>query len=444
MGTANAKILYTEAWMTLDFDGDGIAELRKICCIGPTYYPVKNDPTDERPFAIFTPYPEPHTLLGGSVADRTMDVQKINSALLRGMLDSLSASIFPRTVYLEGQASVADIMNTAIGAPMRERVANAIRILDTQFVGKEAMPVMQFMQDVIERRVGRQGSNSLDSNALQSTDKDAVQAVVGARQEQLEMIARVMAEGAMKPLFKGLGRLLSTHQPRARLVRLRGQYVEVDPRSWDDNMDVRVNVALGSTFVDQKISTLMAVAQDQMMWIQNLGLDNPMTSLPMLRNTRAKILALQNLPDVDNYYKPIPANWQPPQPPPPQPSPEVLAMQQEAEMNKLKTVKELAIKRDELEFEKQKGTWDQEFKLRQLAENTAIKKYQIDAQFHATMTTAQLEANISQDQSAAELTIQAHDQLHDQSLERDQFEHQQNMDQQAQDQMASAGADNGE
>src|ERR1019366_9123249 len=100
-GTANEKILYCEVYMTVDEDGDGIAELRKICTIGSTYYVITSEPVAERPFALWSPYPEPHSLLGGSVADRTMDMQKITSSLLRAMNDSLAGSIFPRTVYKE-------------------------------------------------------------------------------------------------------------------------------------------------------------------------------------------------------------------------------------------------------------------------------------------------------------------------------------------------------
>ena len=232
--------------------------------------------------------------------------------MLRATLDSASLSLFERTVYVEGQASAADIMNNAIGAPIRERVAGAVRTLQHQFMGKEMMPVMQFMQDVIERRVGRQGGNSLDSNALQSTDKDAVMAVIGSRTEQLEMIAWVFAE-TMAKVFKGIGRLLTEHQPRARMVRLRGQWVNIDPRTWTDDMDVTVNVALGSSFTEKKIATLMQVYQDQLMWIQMLGPQNPVCGLPQARATKAKIMALQGIPDVDTYYHPMDATGSRPQ-----------------------------------------------------------------------------------------------------------------------------------
>jgi hypothetical protein len=424
LGKANDKILYTEAWMTVDYDGDGVAELRRICTIGTTYYPVKNVPTDEIPFSVFTPYPEPHTLLGRSVYDKTGDMQKINSQILRGILDSMALSLFPRMAYLDGQASVADIMNTAIGAPMRERVTGAIRPVVVPFTGGEMMPVLAFTQEVIERRTGKpKGAAGLDADALQSTGKEAVSAVLGGSQEQSELVARIFCEMALKPLYLGVGKMLATHQPRARVVKLRGNWAEVNPRSWDMNMDVTVNVALGSSFTEKKIATLMSVAADQKEIMTNMGVDNPVVTLPMLVNTRRKILALQGIKDADNYYKQLPPDWKPPAPPQPQPSPDELWIQAEKEMNHKKTMKELAIKADELQLKREEQEWQHGFEERKLAADVETKKYIADAANTVTASAAELSARIDEEAREADLAIQAHGLLHDQHLARDKHEH---------------------
>jgi hypothetical protein len=439
MGKANGKITYCDGLMRVDVNGDGVAELRRVHCIGPSYYPVKNYPADDSlGFSVFTPYPEPHMLLGGSVSDRTMDIQKIDSMLIRSTLDSLSASIFPRTAYLEGAVSPADIMNTAIGAPMRVRggdVNNAIRTLEVPFVGKEALPVLEYMKDVIERRTGRnKGAAGLEADALQSTGKEAVGAVLTGSQEQLEMIARVFAEMTLKPLFKIIGKLMIAKQPRKQMVRLRGKWVEVDPRTWDADMDVTVNVGLGTTFVEQKVNTLMALVADQdKLAAETGGPMSPVAPLPKRMNTRAQILKLRGVQDVESHLTLLPADWQPPPQPAPPPSPEQLAMEGEKQMNQLKTVKELAVKQDELALEREKFEWEKDFEVRKWAADVELRKYQIDAEYHGTMTQAQMDANIATEKHEAELTIQAHDQLHDQAMERDAQSHDQQMAERAAD-----------
>lgn len=442
MGTANQKILYTEAWMTIDFDGDGIAELRRICTIGTQYYPVKNDPADDIPFAIFTPYPEPHTLIGGSVADRTMDIQRINSSIMRAILDSGAASIFPRTVYLEGQASAADIMNTAIGAPIRERVLNAVRTLDMPFTGAAMLPVLGVMQEISERRTGRsKGSDGLDADALQSTGPEAAKAVINGSQAQTEMLARVFAEMTLKDLFKGLAKLLSAHQSQARMMRLRGQWVEVNPKLWEHDLDVQVNVALGTMHTEKKIATLVSVAADQKeLAAATGGMMSPVVSLPKILNTRAKVLALQGIKDFGNYYNELPPNWQPPAPTAPPPDPEALWVQAEKEMNHTKVMKELAIKQDELQLKREEMQWNQQFELRKLASDIAIKKYIADAANAQSASEAELSSRIDEEAREAELAMQGHAMLHDQHLARAQHEHDKAMDVRAADTADTAAA----
>jgi hypothetical protein len=159
-GEANEKVLYIESYINLDADGDGKAELRKICTLGQSFQPVNGDqgvPVDERPFAFFCPDPEPHTLLGLSFADLVKDIQLIQSSLVRGMLDSLSASLFPRIAYLEGSVSVADILNNSIGAPIRTKNLNAVMPIEVPFTGEKVLPIISAFNDVSERRTGRTG-----------------------------------------------------------------------------------------------------------------------------------------------------------------------------------------------------------------------------------------------------------------------------------------------
>ncbi len=55
------RVLYVEAYSQVDYDGDGIPELRKICCMGSGYNIVRNLPASYVPFVDFPCDPEPHT-----------------------------------------------------------------------------------------------------------------------------------------------------------------------------------------------------------------------------------------------------------------------------------------------------------------------------------------------------------------------------------------------
>jgi hypothetical protein len=369
-GEANKKILYVEGHARIDFDGDGIAELRRICTVGDEFHVVSNDPTDEVNLAIFCPDPEPHTMSGQSLADRTMDLQLLKSTLLRAGLDSLAASIFPRQEYVEGEVSVADILNTEIGSPVRVSRPGMVREISHSFVGGEVFPFLKYVDEINERRTGmNEGTNSLNADALQSTSANGIQAVVTAAQEQKEMLVRIFCETLLKPMFRGILKLLVENKPKNRMVRLRNEWVDVDPRAWDSNMDVVVNVALGSGLVEQKVATLMGVAAKQELILQTLGPDNPICKVGQYANTLRKIVELQGFKDTSSFFNSVDPNWAPPpQPPAPDPKIQIEQMKQQNAMQ----MKQIELQAQE-RFEMFKAQMQQQIERAKMEQQAAIE-----------------------------------------------------------------------
>ena len=219
------RVLYIEAYSRVDFDGDGIAELRKVCCMGGGYKVVRNLPASYIPFADFPCDPEPHTspLEAMSIFDITRDLQEIKSEILRNTLDSLAQSIHPRTAVVEGQVNIDDVLNNETGAIIRMRAPGMVQPLTTPFVGQAAFPMMEYMDQIKEDRTGMsKAAMGLNADALQSSTKAAVNATINASQGRIELTARILAEG-MKKLFKGILFLATTHQDKARMVRKIGR-----------------------------------------------------------------------------------------------------------------------------------------------------------------------------------------------------------------------------
>ncbi len=424
-GEANERHLYIEGYIRYDFDGDGIAELRRVCTIGIAHHIISNDPIDEAPFAIYSPDPEPHTMVGKSWADRTMDLQRVKSMLTRSVLDSLALSIFNRIGYVEGDANVDDIMNNEIGAPIRMRTINGILPISHEFKGKEAFPLFDYFDQISEKRTGRMSNGAaLDSDALQSSTKSAVNAAITGAQEQTELLARFFAEDTLKPLFRGLMKLFIQHQPKRTTIRLRGKWVDIDPREWDQNMDVVVKVALGSTLVEQKVAILSELAAEQKEVIATLGPTNPIYTMAQFAATRKKILNLQGFKDTREFLNDVDPNWQPPEQPPQESEAQVLA-KATLEVEKMKTEKELAMKAAQFEFEKEKHADEMLLKREQMELDAELKKYEIDSKANlaaAAQQSADIQADIDairadrEEAQAAEaqenaLAVAEHDQM---------------------------------
>jgi len=300
------RVLYVESFVRVDKDGDGIAELRRVCSVGGAAEILHDEVIDDVPMAVLCPDPTPHLVIGQSIADQVMDLQRIKTAIMRNTLDSLAQVIHPRTVVVEGSVNMDDVLNTETGGIIRARAPGMVQPLAEPFVGQSALPLIAYLDDVRSSRTGiSKASQGLDPDVLQSTTKAAVTATMAAAEQRLEMIARVFAETGIRRLFRGLLKLVVRHQDRARMVRLRNQWVPIDPRDWDSEMDVVVNVGLGNGNVAERTALLTQVLTKQEQMLQMLGPNNPMVDLAQYRNTMAKILELNGIKDVSKHFKPI-------------------------------------------------------------------------------------------------------------------------------------------
>jgi hypothetical protein len=392
------RVLYVEAYSRVDYDGDGIAELRKVCCMGAGYKVVRNLPASYIPFADFPCDPEPHTspLEAMSIFDITRDLQEIKSEILRNTLDSLAQSIHPRTAVVEGQVNIDDVLNNETGAIIRMRAPGMVQPLTTPFVGQAAFPMMEYMDQIKEDRTGMsKAAMGLNADALQSSTKAAVNATISASQGRIELTARILAEG-MKKLFKGILFLVTTHQDKARMVRMRNEWVQIDPRAWDAGMDANINIALGNGDTNERLQALMMILSKQEQILQQLGPNNPLVTPQQFSNTLRKIVELSGFKDASSYFQDIPADYVPPAPPAPKPTPEEILAQVQAESIKADIQKKAA----ELELQRQQMIMDDDLKRDQMAQDLYLKKYEIELKYNSQISTAEIDAAQNIDREA--------------------------------------------
>jgi hypothetical protein len=389
--TTSRKVLYIEGYVYVDMDGDGIAELCRVCVAGTANKILHYEACDFNPFIDFCPDPEPHTFFGMSIADVTMDIQLIKSNILRNTLDSLAQSIHPRTAVVEGQVNIEDVMNTEVGGIIRMRAPGMVQPFVMPFVGQQAFPMLQYMDELRENRTGiSKAASGLDANALQSSTRAAVAATITAAAQHIELICRIFAETGMKDLFRKSMQLIAKNQDAPRMVRLRNTFVPIDPRVWDTNMDVVVNVALGTGSNEEKMAFLGQVAAKQEMLMQ---MGAPLVDMQGYYNTLAQMMALAGYKDPSVFFK-DPAMMPPPPPPaPPQPTPEEMLSQVQMEAIRADIQKKAA----ELELQREEMLRKDDRERDKLDADMMIKAAEIEAKYGAQVNTANIEALMQRD-----------------------------------------------
>ena len=259
-----------------------------------------------------------------------MPIQAAKSQIMRDTLDSLGHAIFPRMGIVEGQVNIDDVLNTDIGQPIRMRAPGMVQPFTVPFVGKEAFPVLSYLDEAKENRTGvSKASAGLNADALQSSTASAVSATMSGAQGRIELICRHFADG-MKDLFKLVNSLVIKHQEQQDVMRLNNEFIPVDPRYWDSDKDMMINVAISKSSDEEKFQVLTSLAQKQEQIMQTLGPQNPLVDLQQYANTLSKMIEMAGFKDAKTFINTeIPP--MPPQPPEQQkPDPAEMLAQAEA------------------------------------------------------------------------------------------------------------------
>jgi hypothetical protein len=307
---ASEFVKYVVCYVLIDKDGDGIPERRKICTVGNNNAIIYDEMVDEMvPFAIVCPDPEPHSPFGYSLADQTIDMQEIKSEIVRGILDALAESVVGRTGIVEGKVNIDDALSNDRDQLIRVKDPGAIFSLSKPFTGMNAVPVLQYLDDVKARRTGMTLSPAgLSADTLQSTDSQVADAVVNASQERSEMVARIFAETGIRRLFRGLIRQCVRHQDQKKMLRLRGRPVTVDPRDFNVDLDLQVNVGLGKGTATKRTTALSLILAQQKEVLTLYGMNNPIVNLHHVSNTVEDLIHANEFHDVSRYMSPVSAD----------------------------------------------------------------------------------------------------------------------------------------
>lgn len=362
---ATEEVVLFCGYIKADFNGDGIAEWRYVLRGGNKT--LKNVEADDGPdYCLLTPIPIPHSVYGMALADPVAPIQTTNTALQRQYLDSLYLANNPRTYAIDGQVNLDDLLSNRIGGVVRMKSANAAGPLQTTNVSGEALQGIEFMDSRREARTGVTRYNQgLDADSLNKT-ATGVTKIMGKGDKRMLMIARIFAETGVKDLYRLVLRLVCQYQDKAAVVRLRNQFVTFDPREWSHEMDVTINVGLGTGDKSEQVAMWQQVIAMQQ---QAIEAGSSLADETNVYNALQQVMKAMGIKGAELYFT-DPANAKPKDPPPP--SPEEILAKAQVEAERVKAEAMLEGKRIDLEAKKVELQMKQ-IELQQKQEELGIK-----------------------------------------------------------------------
>ena len=259
----------------VDYDGDGIAELRRVLVVGDKI--LQNEEIEECPIASCSPIRMPHRHTGISLYDMLADLQVIKTTLFRQGLDNLYQANNGRVAVDWKNASIDDLMTNRPGGIIRTNGNPSQVLMPFSTPSNMIEQVLPAMEYVDKMRAGRTGvgdhTMGVDADELQNVTKGGQLAAMSTASLKIELIARLLGEG-VKDIFTKIHGALMRHQEGPLSFELSGKWVQVDPSSWRRRTKVTVNVGLGSGNREEMRSNLMMLSQAQQA-LAPLGLVGP-------------------------------------------------------------------------------------------------------------------------------------------------------------------------
>jgi hypothetical protein len=295
--TTHIKYVWlSECHIDLDADGDGISERRTITTAGKRI--LENEEGDVSALVTLTPIILPHKLFGMSIADLVMDLQLLKSTVFRQLLDNMYLANNGRYMALDGMVNIDDLLTSRPGGIVRVKTFDAVKPMQPPLLGAGAFGLLEYIDTIKENRTGITKYNQgIDSDSLNKT-ATGINQIMSAAQQRTELIARIFAETGVKDLFYAILECVQKHQKKETLIRLRNEWVPMDPQEWANKFDMTVTVGLGTGSKDVLLAHMMEIIKLQMAYA---GAGLPIIQPKNLYHSFQELLKAANIKGGDMF-----------------------------------------------------------------------------------------------------------------------------------------------
>lgn len=342
-------VMFKETFIRIDRDGDGIAELRRVCAVGMNL--LSDEETDIIPIASFTGTLMQHQHLGVSLYDQVADLAELKTALLRQFMDGKYLANNSRTAIDQNKVNVADLLISRPGGIVRVdgTPMDSMMPLPVTDTGPSALQGLEYLDSVRENRTGyTRYAQGMGSDSLINKTATGLLNATSQSQLRLEMVARTIAETGLRDVFRIVHAITLKHATKAEKIRLRNKWVLVDPRTWFKRSDLSINIGLGTGTPDVQLARLQGLAP-LLQQATAMGLSGPQEAY----NYGVEVIKAAGFKNPDKFLKPPqidPQTGQAKMPPPP---PNPLVQAEEAKQQGAMQIKQMDVQADAMKMQAQ-------------------------------------------------------------------------------------------
>jgi hypothetical protein len=254
-----------ECYCLVDFDGDGIAERRKVL-ISDCNHLLDNKPFSSVAIVGGAVRIMPHKYKGISMFERLRDIQDAKTPVARSIIDGTQISANPRIGVITGKANIDDVLTSRTGGIVRAERSDALFEIPKGEVPQSAFGFMEFMDGVRRDRGGGSIDMSDQVHAVRGNSGDmGLERIMSSMELGSALIANNLGETFVRGIFLEMHNILRQNYPRGEKIsaKIGGKWVSTVPSDWKKRTKVTIQVGASLAERARQSMALTEIVQEQ-------------------------------------------------------------------------------------------------------------------------------------------------------------------------------------
>lgn len=295
---ASKDIELFEAYLDVDYNNDGKLEHLIVTAVGDIPIAIQENTFGHIPFFLFSPEHDPYTPFGkASYADILEQLQDLKTALVRQLIIAIGKNNRPQRFVDADKVDMDALINQDEIVPCTDVPSNSVFIPHEIPISQLTMSLIEYAQNEIESQSGSTKYNQgLDSNSLNKT-ATGINAIMGAADKKMKLIASIFAETAWLPIIKHIIKLNQEYLDPFQQIRLADDMVPITREDMDVDYDLSINTAQGAGTKEAQMNYLIMIMQQLWPALQEVGLVDEHGWYQVSKN----LLEKMGIRNVSNY-----------------------------------------------------------------------------------------------------------------------------------------------
>ena len=288
-----------EAYIKVDYDRDGVAELRRVLFCNRTI--LENEPVDWIPYATGVPFINSNRWLGISLFDKIKWVQDQKTDFVRQYINNMRYHNNRRLGVVENQVNYEDVLNSRPGQAVRCASRDAVWEIPVTDIGPSCMNMLSYLDKMRSERGGASLDMQTQGMTVGGDTAHGVERQMSFKEMLASLITKTLGETLVKQTYLLVHRTYREMLPEATQAKIGQDWQQVQPGQWPEREHVSITVGMSPHERTKQAGALLQTLSMQQQALAS-GLKGILTDAGNVYNTVTDYCRMNGLDNPDQYW----------------------------------------------------------------------------------------------------------------------------------------------